>query len=38
VALGLAIDTYEGLLARAESAGQRDALETALRTLRGWRL
>lgn len=38
VALGLAIDTYEGLLARAGSAAQRGALETALRTLRGWRL
>src|SRR5687768_13537250 len=38
VALRLAIDTYEGLLARAESSPQRGALETALRTLRGWRL
>jgi hypothetical protein len=38
VALRLAIDTYEGLLARAESTAQRGALESALRTLRGWRL
>jgi len=38
VALGLAIETYEGLLARAENPAQRSALETALRTLRGWRL
>ena len=38
VALRLAIDTYEGLLASADSAAQRGALETALRTLRGWRL
>src|SRR5688500_14098323 len=38
VALGLAIETYESLLARAESAPQRAALESALRTLRGWRL
>ena len=38
VALALAIDTYEGLLARADSGSQRAALETALRTLRGWRL
>ena len=38
VALGLAIETYESLLARADAAPQRAALETALRTLRGWRL
>jgi hypothetical protein len=38
VALGLAIETYERLLARAEAAPQRAALEAALRTLRGWRL
>ena len=38
VALRLAIDTYEGLLARAGGGPQRAALETALRTLRGWRL
>ena len=38
VALALAIETYEGLLARADGAPQRGALETALRTLRGWRL
>jgi hypothetical protein len=38
VALRLAIDTYEALLARAAGAPQRTALETALRTLRGWHL
>ena len=38
VALGLAIETYESLLARADAPPQRAALETALRTLRGWRL
>ncbi len=38
VALALAMETYEGLLARAGSATQRSALESALRTLRGWRL
>lgn len=38
VALALAIETYERLLARAGSAPQRSALESALRTLRGWRL
>ena len=38
VALALAIETYEGLLARAGSPPQRSALESALRTLRGWRL
>jgi hypothetical protein len=37
VALALAIETYEGLLARADGTPQRGALETALRTLRGWR-
>ena len=36
VALRLAIDTYEGLLARAPGGAQRAALETALRTLRSW--
>jgi hypothetical protein len=38
VALALAIETYEGLLARADNPPQRTAIETALRTLRGWRL
>ena len=38
VALGLAIETYEKLLARADHPQQRAALETALKTLRGWRL
>jgi hypothetical protein len=38
VALALAIETYEGLLRRAETPPQRAALENALRTLRGWRL
>jgi len=37
-ALMLAIDTYERLLASADSGPQRAALEGALRTLRGWRL
>lgn len=37
VALGLAIETYERLLAGADHPQQRDALETALRTLRQWR-
>jgi hypothetical protein len=35
--LDLAIEAYETLLARAEVPAQRDALETALRALRGWR-
>lgn len=37
VALGLAIETYEKLLARAEHPQQRASLETALKTLRQWR-
>lgn len=37
VALGLAIETYERLLARANHPQQRAALETALKTLRQWR-
>ena len=37
VALGLAIETYERLLADADHPQQRDALETALKTLRQWR-
>lgn len=36
-ALDLAIATYEQLLARAEHKEQREALDTALRNLRGWR-
>lgn len=36
--LDLAIATYEHLLSRATHPGQRDALETALRALRGWKL
>lgn len=38
VALGLAIETYEKLLARADHPQQRAALGTALKTLREWRL
>lgn len=38
VALALAIEQYEALLRSATRADQRAALETALRTLRGWRL
>ena len=38
VALELAIETYERLLARADHPQQRAALETALKTLREWRL
>ena len=38
VALGLAIETYEKLLAQADHPQQRAALQTALRTLREWRL
>ena len=38
VALALAIEQYEELLRRARRADQRAALETALRTLRGWKL
>lgn len=37
-ALALAITTYEELLERTVDAGQRGALEEALRTLRAWRL
>ena len=37
-ALALAIATYESLLATATRRDQRDALEHAIRTLRGWRL
>lgn len=36
--LDLAITTYEHLLARATQPGQRNALETALSALRGWKL
>lgn len=36
-ALDLAIVTYEHLLATAENGDQRDALDIALRNLRGWR-
>ena len=36
-ALALAITTYEDLLSRATVPAQREALETALRALRGWR-
>lgn len=36
-ALDLAIATYEQLLATAEQQEQRDALDTAIRTLRQWR-
>lgn len=38
VALGLAIETYETLLAKADHPQQRAALQTALDTLREWRL
>lgn len=38
VALGLAIEQYEALLRTATHPDQRAALETALRTLRGWKL
>lgn len=38
VALGLAIETFESLLPTARHPGQRQAVETALKTLRGWRL
>ncbi len=37
-ALGLALATYETLLARATRADQRSALERALEVLRAWRL
>ena len=36
-ALDLAVDTYENLLARAQHPQQRAALETAIRTLKGWK-
>ena len=36
-ALDLAIATYERLLATAEHREQREALDTAIRNLRGWR-
>lgn len=36
-ALDLAIATYEELLATAEHKEQRDALDTAIRNLRGWK-
>lgn len=35
--LDLAVETYEVLLARAERPEQCDALDTALRSLRGWK-
>lgn len=35
--LDLAINAYEQLLRRSEVPAQRDALETALRALRGWK-
>jgi hypothetical protein len=38
LALDLAVATYEGLLAESTEAGQRAALETAIKTLHGWRL
>jgi hypothetical protein len=38
LALDLALATYETLLAEATDPGQRRALETAIETLRGWRL
>ena len=37
-ALDLAIATYEQLLVTAENREQRDALDAAIRNLRGWRL
>src|SRR2546423_2135872 len=36
-AVDLAIDTYEELLTTAEHPDQRDALEKAIRTLKGWK-
>ena len=36
-ALDLAVYTYEALLARTTLPEQRDALDTALRSLRGWK-
>ena len=38
LALDLAMATYESLLVEASEPGQRRALETAITTLRGWRL
>lgn len=38
VALALAIEQYEALLRSATRAEQRAALETAIRTLKGWKL
>jgi hypothetical protein len=38
LALDLAIRTYEGLLAESTQPAQRSALETALKTLREWKL
>ena len=38
VALKLAITTYEALRATATHPRQREALDAALRTLKGWRL
>jgi hypothetical protein len=37
VALGLALETYTALRARATTAEQRAALDTAINTLSGWR-
>jgi len=37
-ALDLAIETYEHLLSKAEDPAQRAALDTALTSLRGWKL
>jgi hypothetical protein len=37
-ALGLAIETYVGLLALAEREEERRALQRAIETLRGWRI
>ena len=38
LALDLAIRTYEGLLAESTAGAQRSALESTLKTLRGWKL
>lgn len=38
LALDLAVKTYEGLLAEAETPTQRRALEQTLETMRGWKL
>ena len=37
-ALDLAIETYEQLRATAQTAAQRDALDGAIKALRGWKL